>query len=50
MEELGRGAYGKVHKGVMRGLPKKEVFFKPREERVDVGEERVIAIKVLLGE
>ena len=50
MEELGRGAYGKVHKGVMRDLPKKEVFFKPREERVDIGEGRVVAIKVLLGE
>ena len=50
MEELGRGAYGKVHKGVMRDLLKKEVFFKPREERVDMGEGRVVAIKVLLGE
>ena len=50
MEELGRGAYGKVHKGVMRELPKKEVFSKPREERVDIGEGRVVAIKVLLGE
>ena len=50
MEELGRGAYGKVHKGVMRELPKKEVFLKPREERVDIGEGRVVAIKVLLGE
>ena len=50
MEELGRGAYGKVHKGVMKELPKKEVFFKPREERVDMGEGRVVAVKVLLGE
>ena len=50
MEELGRGAYGKVHKGVMKELPKKEVFFKPREERVDVGEGRIVAVKVLLGE
>lgn len=50
MEELGRGAFGKVHKGVLRELPKAEVFFKPREERVDFKEERVIAIKVLLGE
>ena len=50
MEELGRGAYGKVHKGVMRELPKKEVFSKPREERVDISEGRVVAIKVLLGE
>ena len=50
MEELGRGAYGKVHKGVMKELPKKEVFFKPREERVDMGEGRVVAVKVVLGE
>ena len=50
MEELGRGAYGKVHKGVMKELPKKGVFFKPREERVDMGEGRVVAVKVLLGE
>ena len=49
MEELGRGAYGKVHKGVMKGLPKKEVFFKPRDARVDMGEGRVVAVKVLLG-
>lgn len=47
---MGRGAFGKVHKGVLRELPKAEVFFKPREERVDIKEERVIAIKVLLGE
>ena len=50
MEELGRGAYGKVRKAVMKDLPKKEVFSKPREERVDMGEGRVVAIKVLLGE
>jgi len=50
MEELGRGAFGKVHKGVLRESPKAEVFFKPREERVQNYEERVVAIKVLLGE
>ena len=49
MEELGRGAFGKVHKGVLRVLPSNEVFFKPREERVEFKEERVIAVKVLLG-
>ena len=49
-EELGRGAYGKVYKGVLRELPKAEAFFKPKEERVDIVERRVIAIKVLLGE
>ena len=50
MEELGRGAYGKVHKGVMKEVPKKEVFFKPRERRVDTcSEGRLVAIKVILG-
>ena len=50
MEELGRGAFGKVHKGVLRDLPKAEVFFKPAEQRVDTNEGRIVAIKVLLGE
>ena len=50
LEELGRGAFGKVHKGVLRELTKAEVFFKPREQRVDTNEGRIVAIKVLLGE
>ena len=50
MEELGRGAHGKVHKGVLKELPKREVFLKPRELRVDTSEGRLVAIKVLLGE
>ncbi|XP_078344448.1 uncharacterized protein LOC144630040 [Oculina patagonica] len=49
MEELGRGAFGKVHRGVMKELPKAEVFFKPREERTNVNEGKVVAIKVLLA-
>ena len=49
MEELGRGAYGKVHKGVLKELPKREVFLNPRELRVDTSEGRLVAIKVLLG-
>ena len=49
MEELGRGAYGIVHKGVLKELPKREVFFKPREQRMDANEGRLVAIKVLLG-
>lgn len=48
-EELGRGAFGKVHKGVLKELPKVEEFFKPREERIDGKDGRVVAIKVLLG-
>ena len=35
MEELGRGAFGKVHKGILKEMPKVEVFFKPKEERED---------------
>ena len=50
MEELGRGAFGKVHKGVLKELPKAEVFSSPREQRVDLNEGRIVAIKVLLGE
>ena len=50
MEELGRGAFGKVHKGALKELPKAEVFSTPREQRVDLNEGRVVAIKVLLGE
>lgn len=50
MEELGRGAFGKVHKGFLREFPSIEVFFKLREERVEVNKERVVAIKVLRGE
>ena len=49
MEELGRGAFGKVYKGVMRDLPKAEIFFKPKVERVEIKEGRVVAVKVLLG-
>ena len=49
MEELGRGAHGKVHRGVLKELPKREVFLKPRELRLDTSEGRLVAIKVLLG-
>lgn len=50
LEELGRGAFGTVHKGVLRELPKVEVFYKPREQRVEIKEAKVVAIKTLLGE
>ena len=46
---MGRGAFGKVHRGVLKELPNVEVFYKPKEERVDVQEENVVAVKVLLG-
>ena len=50
MEELGRGAFGKVHKGILKEMPKVEVFFKPKEEREDhIKEGRVVAEKLLHG-
>ena len=50
MEELGRGAFGKVYKGTLKEIAKVEVFFKPREERVvELREGRTVAIKGLLG-
>ena len=50
MEELGRGAFGKVHKGALRELPTVEIFDKPRDQRVEIKEAKVVAIKTLLGE
>ena len=50
MEELGRGAFGKVHKGALRELPALEIFNKPRDQRVEIKEAKVVAIKTLLGE
>jgi len=50
MEELGRGAFGKVHRGALKELPKVEIFDKPRDQRVEIQEAKVVAIKTLLGE
>lgn len=47
---MGRGVFGKVYKGVFREFLSVEVFFKFREERVEVKEERVVVVKVLFGE
>ena len=49
LEELGRGAFGKVLRGALRELPTVEVFYKPRHQRVEIKEEKVVAIKTLLG-
>lgn len=50
LEELGRGAFGKVHKGVLRESPGVEVFYHDiREKRVPFKEGKVIAVKVLSG-
>ncbi|XP_022779617.1 fibroblast growth factor receptor 2-like [Stylophora pistillata] len=45
--ELGRGAFGKVHRGILKEMPKVEVFFKPKEERVDIKERIMVALKLL---
>lgn len=50
LEELGRGAFGKVHRGALRELPTVEVFYKPRHQRVETKEAKVVAIKTLLSE
>ncbi len=49
VEELGQGAFGKVYKGILRDSPKVDVFFKPRQQKVEIKEGKVVAIKVLLG-
>ena len=49
MEELGRGAFGRVYKSVMRGLPEKNTSSKPKDHRLDSHEGRIVATKVLPG-
>ena len=49
MEELGRGAFGRVYKSVMRGLPEKMTSSKPKDHSLDSHEGRIVAIKVLPG-
>ena len=61
MEELGRGAFGKVHKGVMKELTKANIYPDTSERNPNVhskdslrtlkdNEGRIVAVKVLLGE
>ena len=50
MEELSRGAFGKVNRGALRELPTVEIFDKPRDQRVEIKEAKVVAIKTLLGD
>jgi len=50
MEEVGRGAFGRVHRGALRELPTVEIFDKPRDQRLDSKEAKVVAIKTLIGE
>ena len=49
MEELGRGAFGRVYKSVMRGVPEKNTFSKPKDHSLDSHEGRIVATKVLPG-
>ena len=48
-EEIGRGAFGKVHKGVFRESPGVEVFYNSRTQTVEFNEGRTVAVKVLEG-
>ncbi|CAH3178987.1 unnamed protein product, partial [Porites evermanni] len=50
MEELGRGAFGRVYKSVMRGLPEKNTSSKPKDHSLDSHEGRIVVTKVLPGE
>ena len=49
MEELGQGAFGRVHKSVMRDLPKKNKSSK-LGNHLDTQQGRIVATKVLHGE
>ena len=49
MEELGRGAFGKVCKSVVTGLPGKMTSSKPKDHSLDSHEGRIVATKVLPG-
>ena len=63
MEELGRGAFGKVHKGVMKEVTNANIYSDTSERNPNVhskdslrplkdniNEGRIVAVKVLLGE
>ena len=50
MEELSRGAFGKVHRGALKELPTIEIFDKPSDQRVEIKAAKLVAIKTLLGE
>ena len=49
MGELGRGAFGRVHKGVVKEIPNPNVDYKNSQRTLDKNEGRIIAVKVLLG-
>ena len=49
MELLGRGAFGRVYKSVMRRLPEKMTSSKPKNHSLNSHEARIVATKVLPG-
>ena len=49
-EEIGRGAFGKVLRGIFREPPGIEVFYESRAQTVDFKAGRTVAVKVLGGE
>ena len=48
-EEIGRGAFGRVLRGIFRESPGIEVFYNSRTQTVDFKEGRTVAVKVLEG-
>ena len=50
MEELGQGAFGIVHKSVMRDLSKKNKSSELGNKKLDTHQGRIVATKVLRGE
>ena len=50
IELLGRGAFGNVHKSVMRESPETNTSSKLRDQSLDAYEGKIVATKVLRGE
>ena len=49
MEELGRGAFGRVYRSVMRGISETNTSSKHKDHSLDSHEGRIVATKVLPG-
>ena len=48
-EEIGRGAFGKVLRGVFRESPGIKVFYESRAQTVDFKDGQTVAVKLLEG-
>ena len=48
-EEIGRGAFGKVLRGVFRESPGIEVFYESKAQTADFKDGQVVAVKLLEG-